>query len=200
MRFYNTLIYKEIFLEIQKNLCYYLIIKARIKSGDLMLIFKKTALTIAILAVSLTSANAASIQGKLGQSSTGTAYISISKSPQAEVTSLTDKLVSNNTLTNLTGNVCIFSNTGNFSVTAIGDGPDNKFQLKGDSGILNYEVSWKNHNSASKQLQANQASTFAAASCNGASDAAKLHINLSQADIGSDKSYAGTLTLMVSPY
>jgi hypothetical protein len=70
-----------------------------------------------------TSAYAAT-QGTLGATSTGSANISITKSVQAQISDISDMTVANWSIgdgaVTLTSNVCVYSSTGSYRVTATG--------------------------------------------------------------------------------
>lgn len=161
----------------------------------------KTSLVIISIMAAFSNASLAANNGSLGKTSAGSSYLSISKLPTAEVTNLTsDSLQANNVDAALSSGVCVYSTTGDYNITAEGDGKNNQFILKNGDKNIAYSVDWKLANHSTRSLQAGKSSDFSAGSCTSASKEAELSIHVQHADISRDKSYTGTLTLIVSPY
>src|ERR1700744_1504756 len=101
----------------------------------------KTALTCLVLAGFSFPVHAAT-QGTLGATSSGTANISITKAVQAQISDITDMTLSNwnvgDPAVTLYSNLCIYSSTGSYKVTATGSGPANIFTLGSGSNLIPY--------------------------------------------------------------
>ena len=169
----------------------------------------------------LSSANAAT-QGTLGLTSTGSANISVTKSVQAQISDLTDMTLSNWSIgqgaVTLYSNVCIYSSTGSYKVTASGDGLLNAFTIGTGLNLIPYSVKWNSagagslDNTGSSLLSSIQSSSFnnantSSANCSGggvANDTARVVISISalamDAAASSNTPYTGTLTMLITPY
>ena len=88
----------------------------------------------------------AATQGTLGATSTGTANISITKSVQAQISDLSDMTLSSWSIgqgaVTLYSNVCIYSSTGGYKVTATGSGSSNAYTIASGSNTMPYSVAW----------------------------------------------------------
>jgi hypothetical protein len=178
----------------------------------------------ALLASILLSTTAeAATQGSLGNTSTGSANISVTKSVQAQITDLSDMTLANWTVgsgaVTLYSNACIYSSTGNYQVTATGSGLLGAYTIS--SGILTaipYTVAWNAGGAGSLAstgtaltagLQSGEFSNAnnGNATCSGggsANDTARVIVSISSAAMtaatSSNTAYTGTLTLVVAPY
>ncbi len=164
----------------------------------------------------------AATQGTLGATSTGTANISITKSVQAQISDLSDMTLSSWSIgqgaVTLYSNVCIYSSTGNYKVTATGSGSSNAYTIASGSNTMPYSVVWNAGGAGSlastgTSLTTNvQSASFANAStasatCSGggsANDTARVVVNIANSDISAAASsstpYTGTLTMLITPY
>ena len=164
----------------------------------------------------------AATQGSLGTSSTGIANISITKAVQARISDISDMTLGSWSVADgavqLTSNVCIYSSTGSYRLTATGSGLANIFTLTSNGNLLPYSVAWNAGgagalaSTGTALLAGIQSSTFANAdqassTCSGggsANDTARVVVNVSalamELAIGSTTPYTGTLTMLVTPY
>lgn len=179
--------------------------------------------TLALSAALLTAPMAhAATQGVLGATSTGSSTISITKSVQAQISDISDMTLANWSVGDgavvLTSNVCIYSSTGSYRVTATGSGLGNLFTLSSGLNVLPYSVTWNAAgagaltNTGTAMLTNVQSTTFsnastASATCNGggaANDTARVIVGVTSATMlaaaSSATPYTGTLTLLVTPY
>ena len=89
-------------------------------------------MVVAMIILVTTGANAAT-QGSLGATSTGSANISITKSVQAQISDISDMTLANWSVgdgdVTLYSNVCVYSSTGSYKVTATGSGLVNAFTI-----------------------------------------------------------------------
>ncbi len=167
------------------------------------------------------SANAAT-QGTLGTTSTGSANISITKSVQAQITDLSDMTLANWSIgqgaVTLYSNVCIYSSTGNYKVTATGSGTSNAFTIASGTNTIPYSVTWNSGGAgglantgttltSGVQSAAFNNATLASATCNGggaSNDTARVVVGVASTDMtaaaSSNTPYTGTLTMLVTPY
>jgi hypothetical protein len=161
-------------------------------------------------------------QGSLGTTSTGTANISITKSVQAQISDLSDMTLSNWNVgqgaVTLTSNVCIYSSTGSYKVTASGSGLLNIFTIASGLNLIPYSVSWNAGgagslaNTGTSLTSSIQSSSFSnantsSATCSGggsANDTARVIVSVASTDMqaaaSSSTAYTGTLTLLVTPF
>ncbi len=164
----------------------------------------------------------AATQGTLGATSTGSANISITKSVQAQISDLSDMTLSSWSIgqgaVQLYSNVCIYSSTGSYKVTATGSGSSNAFTIASGSNTMPYSVVWNSGGVGSlantgTALTTNvQSSTLtnastASATCSGggsANDTARVVVNIANSDISAAASsstpYTGTLTMLITPF
>ena len=106
-------------------------------------------------------------------------------------------------------NVCVYSSSGEYNVTATGSGTGGAFTLSGSSATLPYEVQWSSSSgqtsgtSLSPGIALSGLSSGALSSnCNiGPSTTASLIIVIraSEKSSATAASYSGTLTLMIGP-
>ena len=175
-----------------------------------------------ILSTALSFPAVAATPGTLGATSTGTANISVTKSVQAQISDLSDMTLSNWTIGSgavaLSSNVCVYSSTGNYKVTATGSGLANIFTIASGLNLIPYSVVWNAGgagslgNTGTTLLPIIQSASFANAStssatCSGggsANDTARVIVNIASADMtaaaSSSTAYTGTLTMLITPY
>lgn len=163
----------------------------------------------------------AATQGTLGLTSTGSASISVTKSVQAQITDIHDMTLANWSIgdgaVTLTSNVCIYSSTGSYKVTATGSGVANAFTLQSGGNTLIYSVTWNSGgvgnlaNTGSLLLSGVQSTTFSnadtgSATCSGggANDTARVVVGITNvamlAAASSATPYTGTLTMLITPF
>jgi len=169
------------------------------------------------------SAARAATQGTLGLTSTGSANISVTKTVEAQITDIQDMTLPSWSIgdgdVTLYSNICVYSSTGSYKVTATGSGSGNDFTIASDSSTIPYTVTWNsagagggldnsgtalNAGAESGDFQ-NAATTTA--DCNGGgagNDTARVILNITNADMiaamGSNTPYTGTLTMLITPY
>ena len=157
----------------------------------------------------------AATQGSLGATSQGTIDIQASVPSRARITGLTDVSFLNQDPTSDASSaqdVCVWSNTATkaYTITATGDGTAGAFTLSDGSGTVPYSVEW---NATSGQSSGSALSTGVASGsltstatnqncASGPSSSASLIVKLASADLSTmatGSTYAGTLTLLVTP-
>ena len=175
-----------------------------------------------LISMSLDVAAQAATQGTLGATSTGTANISITKSVQAQISDLSDMTLPSWSIgqgaVTLYSNVCIYSSTGSYKVTATGNGTSNAYTIASGSNTMPYSVVWNAGGVGSlantgTSLTTNVQSTSftnastTSATCSGggsANDTARVVVNIANTDISaaasSSTAYTGTLTMLITPY
>lgn len=187
-------------------------------------IFKSHLPVVAVLGMALaaTSPAFAATQGILGSTSTGSANISITKNVQAQISDLSDMTLANWSIgdgaVTLHTNVCVYSSTGNYKVTATGSGLLNAFSINSGLNFIPYSVTWNSGGAGNlastgatllPNIQSGNLSNAAttSANCNGggaANDTARLVVNISQASMDAAASsptpYTGTITMLVTPF
>lgn len=163
----------------------------------------------------------AATQGSVGATSTGTISISITKSFQADITDLSDMTygswnISNGAVT-MTSNVCVYSSTGNYTVTATGSGALSIFTLASGLNTVPYTVTWNSGGAGAigntgtllapliPSTTMNNAST-SSSNCSGggaSNDTARVIVGISllamETAVSSSTAYTGTLTLVITP-
>ena len=142
----------------------------------------KPKLLAATIIAALPSVAMAATPGLLGLASTGSIIISVTKSLQAQITGLTDMTLSNWVIgqgaVTLHSDVCIYSSTGSYKVTATGNGLAGAFSIASGSNVLPYSVKWNsaganNLDDTGTSLNTNSQSTVftnastGSANCNG---------------------------------
>ncbi len=165
----------------------------------------------------------AATQGTLGATSTGSANISVTKSVQAQISDLSDMTLSNWSIgggaVTLYSNVCVYSSTGSYYVTASGSGTSNAFTIASSSRTLPYSVTWNaggagaiGNTGTSLTAATQSASPFAnaataSATCSGggaSNDTARVVVGITSTDMtaatASATPYTGTLTMLITPY
>lgn len=157
----------------------------------------------------------AATQGSLGATSTGSIGISASVPSRARITGLQDVAFTNQdpaTAASDAQSVCVWSNTATkeYTITATGSGTGSAFTLSNGSGTVPYSIEWaaSSGQTSGTALTAGTASaslTSTATSQNCASGpaaSASLIVGIGTTDLGTmgaGSSYAGTLTLLVTP-
>jgi len=163
----------------------------------------------------------AASQGTLGENSVGSFTVRITKSARVRISNLADlaleSWVSGDGDRRLTDDVCVFSSRGmgDYSITAIGNGPNATFSLSGGvNGLLPYRVYWNaggvgSLNDSGIRLESKVTAsgmTHAAndsSTCKGSNpgDTARLIVEFTaeSLDAARDGKYFGILTLIVTP-
>lgn len=161
-------------------------------------------------------------QGTLGATSSGTSNISVTKAIQAQISDISDMTLSNwsvgDPAVQLYSNVCVYSSTGSYKVTATGSGSGSAFTIASGGNNIPYSVVWNAGGagglaSTGTTLTAGvQSSSFSNASttsatCNGGgagNNTARVVVNITQGNMESAASsttpYTGTLTMIVAPF
>ena len=106
--------------------------------------------------------------------------------------------------------ICIFSNSGNYTVTATGSGANNNFRVENGAEFVNYDVNWNDQVGTTvgqEQLTKNTPSTTQTTSatsgsntCNGGSNnTAHIQISFGNGQLRRNLpgTYSGTLTLLI---
>lgn len=156
----------------------------------------------------------AATQGTIGATSTGSLTIDAFIANLAQISSLDDIDLGNYDGTSaMSGNdqVCVFSNTGGYEVTATGDGAGNAFELSNGTDALDYGVEWADSAGAGSgtAMTSGAALQFAAPSgpittpdCNGGTSLnARVFVDVLATDlaVAPAGTYTGVLTLTVAP-
>lgn len=163
----------------------------------------------------------AATQGTLGATSTGSANISVTKSVQAQISDIQDMTLSNWSVgggaVTLHSDVCIYSSTGSYKVTATGSGLANAFTIASGLNTIAYSVTWNSggagnlantgttllSNVQSASLS-NASTTSATCSGGGANDTARVVVGITslamEAAASSSTPYTGTLTMLITPF
>ena len=178
---------------------------------------KALAAACAISALGLTSmpAMAATADGSLGATSTGTVDILASVPARARITGLATVDFSGQDPTVAASDaqdVCVWSNTATkgYTITASGDGAASAFTLSDGSNTVPYSVEWS---ASSGQTSGSALSTGVASGslvstatnqncASGPTASASLIVKMSTSDLSTmvgGSSYSGTLTLLVTP-
>lgn len=162
----------------------------------------------------------AASQGTIGLTSQGSAQISVTKATQARISDISDMTLNNWSIGDgnvvLFSNVCIYTSTGNYRVTATGSGIGGLFTIASNSHLLPYSVLWNAggpgslDNTGIELLPTIQSTGFttgnsASATCGGSSgNNARVIVGITETAMNlaasSSTPYTGTLTLLVSPY
>jgi hypothetical protein len=112
---------------------------------------------------------------------------------------------------NLEDNICIYSSTGSYTITASGSGAANRFRVENGGEFLNYTVRWNDEPSTTTgQIQLTKTVTSATQTttetvsddCSaGASPTAYIQVRFGNGQLRGNipGTYTGTLTLLVSP-
>lgn len=161
--------------------------------------------------------------GSLGATSTGTVDIEVVKPAQARITGMTDMAIPSWVIGGgdqaLFTNVCIYSTSGDYTVTATGDGASNAFTLtdglgSGSLHVVPYSVTWNDAGAGAigtggTALATGVSDDFSNASVVSATCAtgspagpnARINIGLTEANLVqlASGTFAGTLTVVVAP-
>lgn len=180
----------------------------------------KLAVCIAMVSSLTTSDALAAVQGELGETSTGSLDISVSKPARARISDLNDltlaSWVNGDGDVVLKDDVCVYSSKaqGGYTIKASGSGADSGFTLANGDEVLPYNVTWNaggvgNLADTGTQLVANVTSAKMtgasrdSSSCNGANPGptARVIVSMLETDMDAavDGTYDGTLTLLVTP-
>ncbi|RJF87810.1 hypothetical protein D3874_12895 [Oleomonas cavernae] len=155
----------------------------------------------------------AATQGSLGPTSTGSLVITLAAPNLVRISALDDINLGTFSGTALAGgdDVCIFSNTGGYNVTASGDGTGSAFELTGFStgDAVPYNVQWATTAGATSgtALTAGTPLTglggsFTNPTCRGGAQLnARVLVDVTEAVLSEAPAdnYTGTLTLLVEP-
>lgn len=174
-----------------------------------------------LMALILPTITIAATQGILGLTSTGTTTISITKSVQAQISDISDMTLANWSVgdgaVTLTSDVCIYSSTGSYRVTAMGSGVANLFTIASGGSLIGYSVTWNAGgagglaNTGTLLVPNIQSFTFSnatttSATCDGggaANDTARVIVDIPALTMllapSSATPYTGTLTLLITP-
>lgn len=105
-----------------------------------------------------------------------------------------------------TQNVCAYSQSGIYSVTAAGDGLGNSFTLSAGTRTLPYEVQWagsagqSSGNGLSANVQSGNYSSSGNNQCSGGLTASLIIVvRAAQLQTATAGTYSGTLTLVLAP-
>lgn len=179
-------------------------------------------LVIVMLSCGIAGSSAHSAtQGSLGPNSVGSYTIRITKAARARISNLSDLTIeswaSGDGNRKLTDDVCVFSSRGmgEYSITAVGNGPNASFALSGGvNGLLPYQVYWNaggvgKLNDTGLRLESKVTATGMthastdSSNCTGSrpGDTARLIVEFTAESLDSarDGKYFGVLTLIVTP-
>ncbi len=161
------------------------------------------------LAAGLSGTAFAATQGAVGFNSTGTLDISLTVNDEVRISNLTD--------INLgvfggadavgTSSACVYRNgTGNYQITATGDGAAGAFTLTDGTNTVAYSVSYDDGSGAQGAtsgvtLAGLTGADAASNTCAVTGDNATVQVTVAAADAATlpAATYAGTLTLVVAP-
>ena len=135
----------------------------------------------------------AATQGSLGNTSSGAARISVTKSIRAEITNVRDIIIDKNA-TSGRQDLCIYSSTGQYSITASGSGKNGAFTAQGKNHSLPYTLSMHTAGKAAS-LTPNQPVSVFAQKANRCSTA-RLAVQTAMAN----GMHGGVLTLTITPF
>ncbi len=164
----------------------------------------------------------AATQGTLGPTSTGSVNISVTKVVEAQITDISDMTLPSWSIgdgdVTLYSNICVYSSTGSYKVTATGSGAGNAFTLSSGGNDIPYSVTWNSNGTGALDnngtpLGSNMQSTdfsnaaTTTADCNhggAGNDTARVIINITDADMtaamASSTPYSGTITMLITPF
>jgi len=158
----------------------------------------------------------AATQGTPGPTSTGTITINATITPEVSISNLNDITFDTTALrtalntgadVNQSDPLCVWSNNpdGSYFITATGDGAANAFTLNDGTRTIAYSVSWATVGAEVTLTAGQKSSKFTSnasvPNCGGSVSAA-INITLANAAIAAMEAtttYAGVLTLLVSP-
>ena len=169
---------------------------------------------LAVAAVAMLAAHSAhaATQGVLGPTSTGDLTITLTVDDLVQISDLDDITLATYGSVSLTGgdDVCVYSNSGSYDITATGDGGDTgtAFELTGSGpDSVPYSVEWATSSGApsGRAMASGTALTgltgdFTTPDCS-ASTNARVIISVDNTDLGAAAPdiYSGVLTFMVAP-
>ena len=168
------------------------------------------ALAVATFATFAAGNAFAEIQGTLGPTSQGSIDITLTIDPLVQISALDDIDLGNYTgAANMTGadDLCVYSNTGAYQITATGNGAGLAFHLIGTSATVPYTVEWADAAGAGTgdALTTNtpltgQSGTITTPNCDGGNNA-RVIVTANSTDIAPAPAgnYVGVLTLVVAP-
>jgi hypothetical protein len=168
------------------------------------------ALAVAALATFAASNAFAAQDGLLGANSQGSLNIILSIDPLVQISRLNDIALGTFDGTAKSGadDLCVYSNTGGYHITATGNGSGSAFELIGTSGAtIPYAVEWADSTGASAGIDliastalTGQGGNFTTPDCGGADNAGVI-VTISSTDLAlaPADSYIGVLTLLVAP-
>jgi hypothetical protein len=153
-------------------------------------------------------------QGTLGATSTGDFTITVTIPERVQVSYLQDiDFGSYGGSGALTDNydLCVYSNTGGYQITATGSGAANAFTITDGSDTIAYTLSWNdtttttgNQSITTGTALTGQTTAAADATCSsGSSMSSNMYVNIAEAALlaatPSATPYSGTVTLLVEP-
>ncbi|MDY6943401.1 MAG: hypothetical protein SVU69_10365 [Pseudomonadota bacterium] len=168
-------------------------------------------------AVMMTGTAIGANQGSVGATSTGDLTITAAVPQRAKISylddiDLTTALSSWDGVNPVSGSddLCVWSNSGGYNVTAAGNGTSNAFELSDGTNAIPYSVQWNDVSGSDAGAQAmtsgsalaSQTGASSGATCSsGASLTARVIVTLGNSDLETAASgtYAGVLTLTVAP-
>jgi hypothetical protein len=168
------------------------------------------ALAVAAVATFAASNAFAANDGSLGATSQGDLDITLTIDPLVQISALDDIALGNYTGgANMTGadDLCVYSNTGGYDITASGNGGGSAFELIGGSVNIPYTVEWADTAGAgtgspltSGTALTGQGGTFSTPDCGGV-DNARVIVTVNSTDLAAAPAdnYIGVLTLLVAP-
>jgi hypothetical protein len=168
------------------------------------------ALAAAAFATFAASKAFAATQGILGATSQGTLDITLTIDPLVQISALDDIALGTYTGgANMTGadDLCVYSNTGGYDITATGNGAGQAFELLGSSANIPYTVEWATTAGAGTGASlttgtplTGQSGAFTTPNCNGG-DNAQVIVTVDSTDLAAAPAdnYTGVLTLLVAP-
>ena len=157
--------------------------------------------------------------GTLGNDSTGTVDITVVKPAQARITGMTDMSIPSWVIGDgdqaLFTNVCIYSTSGDYTVTASGSGTASAFTLTDGLGatalhVVPYSVAWNDAGAgalgtggtaltATTPADFSNASVVSATCATGSPSGPNARINIAMTEANLVQLASGTLTVLVAP-
>lgn len=175
--------------------------------------FYQVFLVSSLLLLAVSNGFAAS-DGSLGDTSTGSLSLSIEIPTKVRITGISDLNVgtfSGSGDLNVNDNVCVYTNaeSGEYKITASGNGIGNAFTVKDDAErTIPYEVYWNDANGTTGNVQATSGSVITSQgnadttsqTCTGSTNA-NFQVIVRELDLQTKMAgtYTGTLTLLIEP-
>jgi hypothetical protein len=171
-------------------------------------------LTLIFSLAVFTATSFAATQGSVGTTSTGTFDISINIAPKVKISNLADVnfgTYSGSGDTDNSQDICAYSNTGGYQVTATGSGAANAFTITDGTDTIDYTLKWNDETGTSGNAAlttgtplTGQSSSAPDSGCNSGSNlSANVLVHIEEAELlASNPSatvYSGTVTLLVEP-